>query len=95
MKDIFLAFHLLLKFCRRQLLILTHFYDFTAGITKNKQEETIKLFTKGDYKVIVATTIAEEGLDIKACNLVVKYDYAGNLISQIQAKGAYDSDFNT
>lgn len=60
---------------------------FAAGSTKSKQRETIELFTKGDFKVIVATTIAEEGLDIEECNLVVKYDYAGNLISQIQAKG--------
>nr|NP_001292234.1 probable ATP-dependent RNA helicase DHX58 [Crassostrea gigas]AGQ42556.1 retinoic acid-inducible protein 1 [Crassostrea gigas] len=58
-----------------------------GGSTKSKQRETIELFTKGDFKVIVATTIAEEGLDIEECNLVVKYDYAGNLISQIQAKG--------
>lgn len=48
---------------------------------------------KGDVKVIVATAIAEEGLDIKECNLVVKYDYAGYLISQIQAKGTCNDDF--
>lgn len=56
-------------------------------MTKVKQKETIDLFRKGDFKLIFATTIAEEGLDIKECNLVVRYDYAGNPISQIQAKG--------
>lgn len=40
----------------------------------------IKLFMKGDYKVIVVIIIVEEGLDIKVCNFVVKYDYVGNLI---------------
>ncbi|XP_048727213.2 ATP-dependent RNA helicase DHX58-like isoform X9 [Ostrea edulis] len=58
-----------------------------GGMTKVKQKETIDLFRKGDFKLIFATTIAEEGLDIKECNLVVRYDYAGNPISQIQAKG--------
>nr|XP_022339462.1 probable ATP-dependent RNA helicase DDX58 isoform X2 [Crassostrea virginica] len=58
-----------------------------GGTTKNKQKETIDLFRKGNYKVIVATTIAEEGIDVKECNLVVRYNYAGNIISQIQAKG--------
>ncbi|XP_065940807.1 antiviral innate immune response receptor RIG-I-like isoform X2 [Magallana gigas] len=56
------------------------------GTAKYKDQTTIELFMKGDVKVIVATTIAEERLDIKECNLVVKYDYAGYLISQIQAK---------
>ncbi|XP_062594929.1 ATP-dependent RNA helicase DHX58-like [Saccostrea cucullata] len=63
-----------------------------GGMTKNKQKDTIELFRKGDFKLIVATTIAEEGLDIKECNLVVRYDYAGNPISQIQAKGRGRAD---
>ncbi|XP_061172835.1 antiviral innate immune response receptor RIG-I-like [Saccostrea echinata] len=63
-----------------------------GGMTKNKQKETIDLFRKGDFKLIVATTIVEEGLDIKECNLVVKYDYAGNAIAQIQAKGRGRAD---
>lgn len=41
--------------------------------------------------MIVATTIAEEGIDVKECNLVVRYNYAGNIISQIQAKGMFPS----
>lgn len=66
---------------------------FIAGIAKYKNQKTIELFMKGDVKVIVATTITQEGLDIKKCNLVVKYDYAGYLISQIQAKGTCNDDF--
>ena len=64
-------------------------FFFKTGTTKNKQKETIDLFRKGNYKVIVATTIAEEGIDVKECNLVVRYNYAGNIISQIQAKGTH------
>ena len=64
-----------------------------TGTTKNKQKKTLDLFRKGDYKVIVATTIAEEGIDVKECNLVVRYNYAGNIISQIQAKGMFPTFF--
>lgn len=58
-------------------------------LQKKKQKKTLDLFRIGDYKVIVATTIAEEGIDVKECNLVVRYNYAGNIISQIQAKGMF------
>jgi ERCC4-related helicase len=56
-------------------------------MTKHEQINAIELFKDGQFKIIVATTIAEEGLDIKECNLVVRYDYAGNPISMVQARG--------
>ncbi|XP_061175548.1 antiviral innate immune response receptor RIG-I-like isoform X1 [Saccostrea echinata] len=58
-----------------------------GGMTKHEQVNAIELFKNGEFKIIVATTIAEEGLDIKECNLVVRYDYAGNPISLVQARG--------
>ena len=74
-------------YCFRAVIIM--FFFSKTGTTKNKQKKTLDLFRKGDYKVIVATTIAEEGIDVKECNLVVRYNYAGNIISQIQAKGKF------
>lgn len=56
-------------------------------MTKHEQINAIELFKDGQFKIIVATTIAEEGLDIRECNLVVRYDYAGNPISMVQARG--------
>lgn len=47
----------------------------------------LELFRDGEYKVIMATTVAEEGLDIKECNLVVRYDYAGSPVAMMQARG--------
>ncbi|XP_062594919.1 ATP-dependent RNA helicase DHX58-like [Saccostrea cucullata] len=58
-----------------------------GGMTKHEQVNAIELFKNGEFKIIVATTIAEEGLDIRECNLVVRYDYAGNPISLVQARG--------
>lgn len=37
--------------------------------------------------IIVATQILEEGLDVPSCNLVVRFDPAGNACSFIQSRG--------
>ena len=59
-----------------------------SGLTQNKQENVIELFKNGEYKVIVATSIGEEGLDITKCNFVIRYEYATNETAMVQAKGA-------
>ncbi|XP_048779866.2 antiviral innate immune response receptor RIG-I-like isoform X2 [Ostrea edulis] len=57
------------------------------GMTRYEQMDALELFREGQFKIIVATTIAEEGLDVKECNLVVRYDYAGTPIALVQARG--------
>ncbi|CAL1540807.1 unnamed protein product [Lymnaea stagnalis] len=58
-----------------------------GGMSSVKQEEVIKRFRSGDIKVLVATSVAEEGLDIPDCNLVIKYNHVGNEITTVQTKG--------
>nr|XP_018668653.1 probable ATP-dependent RNA helicase DHX58 isoform X2 [Ciona intestinalis] len=58
-----------------------------GGMTKATQEDTIASFRDGRCKVIVATSVAEEGLDIKACNLIITYNYSTNEIGQVQRQG--------
>uniref|UniRef100_A0A0K0ER19 RNA helicase n=1 Tax=Strongyloides stercoralis TaxID=6248 RepID=A0A0K0ER19_STRER len=51
------------------------------------QKVTLEQFRKGTINIIIATTIAEEGLDISECNLVVKYNVGGNEKTLIQRRG--------
>jgi Fanconi anemia group M protein len=44
------------------------------GMTQEKQAEVLESFREGDFQVLVATSIAEEGLDIPEVDLVVFYE---------------------
>lgn len=41
----------------------------------------------GDIKILVVTSVAEEGLDISACNLIIKYNTVDSERSMIQRRG--------
>jgi ERCC4-related helicase len=56
-------------------------------MTKNDQDNTLKYFRDGKHKLIIATSVAEEGLDIQKCNLVIRYDHVTNEIAMVQARG--------
>ncbi|KAI9029207.1 hypothetical protein DFJ74DRAFT_657501 [Hyaloraphidium curvatum] len=51
------------------------------------QNEMIRKFRKGEITTLVATAVAEEGLDIKPCQLVIRFDLPKTLISYIQSRG--------
>lgn len=46
----------------------------------------LKKFGKGDVNLLIATTVAEEGLDIPACNFVIRYGLVTNEIAMIQVR---------
>ncbi|XP_046894879.1 probable ATP-dependent RNA helicase DHX58 [Hypomesus transpacificus] len=56
-------------------------------MTQNEQKETIRKFREGTLNLLIATSVAEEGLDIPECNLVVRYGLLTNEIAQQQASG--------
>ncbi|NXI48139.1 DHX58 helicase, partial [Galbula dea] len=56
-------------------------------MTQNEQQDVIKLFRKGALNLLFSTSVAEEGLDIPECNIVVRYGLMTNEISMMQARG--------
>ncbi len=57
------------------------------GMTQKQQGELLERFRSGDIKVLVATSVAEEGLDIGEVDLVVFYDVVPSAIRTIQRRG--------
>ncbi|XP_053406755.1 antiviral innate immune response receptor RIG-I-like [Mercenaria mercenaria] len=58
-----------------------------GGMTRHKQKNVLEFFRGGHHKLIVATSIAEEGLDITKCNLVIRYEHVTNEIVRLQSRG--------
>ena len=57
------------------------------GLSQKKQVECIHDFKDGTYNVLVATSVAEEGLDIPSTDLVVFYEPVPSEIRTIQRRG--------
>jgi len=57
------------------------------GLKQKEQVEIIKKFREGEYNVLVATSVAEEGLDVPSTDLVVFYEPIPSEIRSIQRKG--------
>jgi Fanconi anemia group M protein len=58
-----------------------------AGLTQEEQTELIMKLREGELNVLVATSIAEEGLDIPEVDHVVFYEPIPNEIRYIQRRG--------
>ena len=57
------------------------------GLTQKEQVEIIRKFKEGIYNVLIATSVAEEGLDIPSTDLVVFYEPVPSEIRTIQRRG--------
>ncbi len=57
------------------------------GLAQKEQLEILQQFKEGVHNVLVATSVAEEGLDIAECDLVIFYDVVPSEIRYVQRKG--------
>jgi Fanconi anemia group M protein len=57
------------------------------GVTQAEQQRIISDFRDGKFRVLVATSIAEEGLDIPSVDVVVFYEPIPSEIRNIQRRG--------
>lgn len=61
--------------------------DGDKGLTQKEQAKIIKSFKEGELNVLIATSVAEEGLDIPSTDLVVFYEPIPSEIRVIQRRG--------
>lgn len=57
------------------------------GLSQKQQLEILQQFKSGDYNTLVATSVAEEGLDISECDVVIFFDVVPSEIRAIQRRG--------
>jgi ERCC4-related helicase/ERCC4-type nuclease len=61
--------------------------DAEKGLSQKKQIDALRRFRSGEFRVLVATSVGEEGLDVPSTDLVVFYEAVPSEIRSIQRKG--------
>ncbi|KAM6170091.1 antiviral innate immune response receptor RIG-I-like [Rhynchocyon petersi] len=62
--------------------------NHTSGMTLPAQKCVLDTFrNSSENNILIATSVADEGIDIAQCNLVILYEYVGNVIKMIQTRG--------
>ncbi|KAM6949144.1 antiviral innate immune response receptor RIG-I [Aplochiton taeniatus] len=61
----------------------------TGHMTLNTKKDVLKSFksSTNQSKILIATSVADEGIDIPQCNLVLMYEYVGNVVKMVQVRG--------
>ncbi|KAF9129876.1 Dicer-like protein 1 [Mortierella sp. 14UC] len=70
--------------------VLAGHSDESDSVLKMKfqeQNDIISHFRNKTYNLLVSTSVAEEGLDIQPCNVVIRFDPVTTTISYIQSRG--------
>ena len=76
-----------LKSLVRPGVVTGHGSNEQGGMSVLKQQDIIKQFEDGTLNLLVSTSALEEGLNVPACNLVVRYNYVTDEIARVQAQG--------
>ena len=58
-----------------------------TGLSQKEQKELVERFSNNEFNVMVATSVAEEGLDIPKVDLVIFYEPIPSAIRHIQRRG--------
>jgi Fanconi anemia group M protein len=61
--------------------------EHDEGLSQKKQAEILQKFRAGEFNVLIATSVGEEGIDIPATDMVLFYEPVPSEIRSIQRKG--------
>ncbi|CAM9514269.1 unnamed protein product [Ectocarpus fasciculatus] len=59
----------------------------SLSVTKAQAQASVKAFRSGSVNLLLATVVAEEGMDIPKANCVVRYDAMVHAVSMVQGRG--------
>lgn len=59
----------------------------SGGITQIGQSDLLAEFRRGSVKILISTSVTEEGLDVQKCNVVVRFCHVTNEIAMVQSRG--------
>ncbi|XP_030840777.1 probable ATP-dependent RNA helicase DDX58 [Strongylocentrotus purpuratus] len=57
------------------------------GMNLRHQTNVLDYFRNGVHKLLIATSVLQQGIDVQACNFVYRYNYIGDAVARIQARG--------
>jgi len=77
----------IVEYLRAKGFSTERFVGKKEGVTAEEQRKTIERFAKGEFSVMAATSIGEEGLDIPSVDTVVFFEPIPSEIRSIQRRG--------
>ncbi|MFX0148611.1 MAG: DEAD/DEAH box helicase, partial [Candidatus Hodarchaeota archaeon] len=83
----------IVKFLDNHSIIKAHKFvgqqkrSYDNGLSQKEQISILEDFKDGIFNTLVGTSVAEEGLDIAECDLVIFYDVVPSAIRSIQRRG--------
>lgn len=63
-----------------------------SNFPKELQQSVLEKFSKGECRVLVSTSVLEQGVDVAACGLVICFDGVKSVKSTIQSRGRARKD---
>ncbi|CAE6509271.1 unnamed protein product [Rhizoctonia solani] len=58
-----------------------------SGMAHTAQRSIVRDFRSGNINLVIATSVAEEGLDFQACKLVMRLDAPQTMVGYLQSRG--------
>ena len=74
-------------FLRPQVITGQRSSENSQGMKQKEQKKVMKDFHSKKCNILVATSVVEEGIDVPACNFVIRFLHVSNEIAKVQAQG--------